>query len=150
MSTSWLDLTAAKKRLAQLDGEMQQLGVERNLIETVLKTVEDETRPPSARPSPVLRVRASRVLAPPPRVSHPSQVSLVDLIADALRFAPSDGLTIAEIVRHISRNHPDRASAPGANLLVGAAAAQASRAKKPRIRVVQKAATGIPVRFGAA
>jgi hypothetical protein len=77
-------------------------------------------------------------------------VSLVDLIADALRFAPSAGLTVADIVRHIARSHPDRASAPSASLLVSAAAAQASRAKKPRIKIIQQGGKGGPVRYGAA
>jgi hypothetical protein len=77
-------------------------------------------------------------------------VSLVDLIAEALRFAPPAGLTVADIVHHVARRHPDRASAPSANLLVSAAAAQASRAKKPRIRIVQQGDKSGPVRYGAA
>jgi len=158
MTLPWIDLSAARRRFAQIDVETQKLEAERMLIQTILdtNTRTEKIRPPSPRRH-ATRGGASPVRASPTRASSvrsspaPSaKVSLVDLIADALRFAPSAGLTVADIVRHIARSHPDRASAPSASLLVSAAAAQASRAKKPRIKVIQQGGKGGPVRYGAA
>ena len=150
MTLPWIDLPAARRRFAQLELETRKLEAERTLIQTILHSATDQAPPPLPRPK-AARGGRSAVRASPPRASpvRSSRVSLVDLIADALRFAPSAGLTVADIVRHIARKHPERASAPSAALLVSAAAAQASRAKKPRIKVIQQGGKAGPVRYGA-
>jgi hypothetical protein len=156
MTMPWINLAAAQRRLAQIDVETRKLEAERALIQTILETTTNETRPSSPPPQIVREgrslVRASTVRVSPARASSARSVglSLVDLIAEALRFAPPAGLTVVDIVRHVARRHPERPSAPSANLLVSAAAAQACRAKKPRIRIVQQSGRDGPVRYGAA
>jgi hypothetical protein len=149
MTTTWLDLSAAKKRLSQIEGELQKLQAEHVLIESVLKSVGD--RSPAA--APVARPQEPKRRGRPP--SQPttggrSKMSLVGLIVDALRFAPASGMTVAEIIAHIARRHPDRVSASNISALISSAIAQARKAKKPKIKVVKQGGPGVPSRYGAA
>jgi hypothetical protein len=147
MTTPWLDLSAAKKRLSQLDGEVQQLQAERVLIESILKSVGDG-RPAPAPVSPGPK-RRGRPRSQPGTGGRP-KTSLVGLIVDALRFAPSGGMTVAEIIAHIARRHPDRVSASNISALISSAIAQARKAKKPKIKVVKQGGPGVPSKYGAA
>jgi hypothetical protein len=150
MTNTWLDLPAAKKRLSQLEGEVQKLQAERALIESVLKGVGDKSVG-DARPAPLSEApkKRGRPRSQPGKGGR-SKVSLVGLIVDALRFAPSSGLTVADIIAHIARRHPDRVSASNISALISSAVAQARKAKKPKIKVIKQGGPGVPSRYGAA
>jgi hypothetical protein len=147
MTTTWLDLAAAKKRLSELDGEVQKLQAERVLIESVLKSVG------GARPAPAPVAPAPKKRGRPrsqPGTRGASKSSLVGLIVEALRFAPAGGMTVAEIIAHIARRNPDRVSASNISALISSAIAQARKAKKPKIKVVKQGGPGVPSRYGTA
>ncbi len=73
----------------------------------------------------------------------------MSLILDALRFAPAAGLTVADIIRHITRQHPERVMATNTSALISSAVAQARKAKKPKIKVVKQGGPGVPSRYAA-
>jgi len=151
---TWFDSTAARKRLSQLDGELQKLQSERALIEQLLVlggagqpgTAPRRGRPPKGSPPRRGRLPKGR-RGRPPGAKGPS---LVGLIIEALKAGPPAGRTVAEVIGHIRKSHPDRVSASNASATISAAMAQARKAKKPKIKVVKQGGPGVPSMYGAA
>jgi len=164
MKTTWVDVHAARKRLTEIETELQTLSAERALIEMALNErgspprdaggKSQATRPASARPRRRRRWRARRTTARTPRqpaakAPASSRSSFTDLIVEALRQGAPGGRTVAEVMRHIEANHPERVSAANASALTSAAIAQARKAKVPRIKVLKQGGPGVPSRYGA-
>ncbi len=157
MNTTWLDVAAARKRLAQIAGELQDIERERTLIETVLKGA-DEARPLSTprrpgRPRGSVTARPAKGPArrqPGARRPAASRSTFIDLILEALRRGPPGGRTVAEIIAHIAANHPDRVSAANVSALTSAAIFQSRKAKIPRIKVLKQGGPGVPSKYGPA
>ena len=74
----------------------------------------------------------------------------MDLVVGALKSGPPAGRTVAEIIAHISKSHPDRVSAANASATLSAAIAQARKAKTPKIKVVKQGGPGVPSKYGPA
>jgi hypothetical protein len=153
MPTTWFDSTAARKRLSQLDNEVQKLQAEHALIEQLLGLGG------GGQPAAPLRGRPPKGSAPrrgrPPKAPSGRRPgakgpSLIGLIVDALKAGPAAGRTVGEIIAHITKSHPNRVSATNASATISAAMAQARKAKKPKIKVVKQGGPGVPSRYGPA
>jgi hypothetical protein len=152
---TWFDSTAARKRLSQVDGEVQKLQAEHALIEQLLGlgaarqagAATRRGRPPKASRQRRGRPPKARRGRPPGAAKGPT---LIDLVVEALKAGSPAGRTVAEIIAHVAKSHPDRVASKGTSASLSAAIAQARKAKKPKIKVVKQGGPGVPSRYGPA
>jgi hypothetical protein len=134
---TWFDRLAAERRLVEIERQLERIREERSLIELVL----------GRRSAPPANQGDAEALAQAARAKR--HVPLADLVVEALRAAPSEGLTVGEIIRHIAAKHPDRASDPRLSATVSSAIGKARSTKNPRIKILKRGRKGEASRYAA-
>jgi hypothetical protein len=146
-TSSWIDLSAARRRLVEIDEELVDIRNERRLIELVLGQASLSTapRPPGRMPPGPVNVQPAARIVKGVRFHIP----MADLVVKALRHAPPTGSTIAEIMRHIAVKHPDRVTDPRISATISSAIAKARTTRNPRIKILKRGSKGEPSRYAA-
>ncbi len=134
---SWFDRKAAQARLAEIDSRIEELRREQAAIHAILG---DGGVPPSlpSRPTPAGGVAPKRRGRKPGRGG--AGPTMVDLLAEAAKTAPSKAWTVGELIAVVRKSHPDRVSGENASALVSAALAQ--EAKKSSARFTSRKTPG--------
>ena len=147
---SWIDLSAARRRLSEIDGELNRLVNERRLIELVIgqRNGEGDEKAPQERSIEDVPLGMSRPIAKVVKGGK-LQIPIADLVVEALRHAPPQGSTVAEIMRHIALRHADRVADPRASATVSSAIGKARATKNPRIKILKRGGKGEPSRYAA-
>jgi hypothetical protein len=145
---SWIDLSAARRRLSEINGELDRLGNERRLIEMVLGERKGEGKLPREEPIENERPDTGGPIAKVVKGGK-LQIPIADLVVEALRQSPPQGSTVAEIMRHIALRHADRVADPRASATVSSAIGKARATKNPRIKILKRGGKGEPSRYAA-
>ncbi|MHB1846473.1 MAG: hypothetical protein ACYCWW_16750 [Deltaproteobacteria bacterium] len=121
---SWINLPAARARLAEITRQLAALEGERAVLQSVLGA-----RTTGGRLAGRAQGRPGR---PPGRPARGGP-SLLDIITDVMKAgSPSKGWTVGELRVEIAKRDPAKVAAPNASALVSSALVQALRAKRPR------------------
>jgi hypothetical protein len=152
MAHTWIDLSAARSRLAQIDRELVDIEKERSLIEAVLGNGEERPRrgrPPGRPPKHAVPQPGPRRRGRPSKSEGPgASTPFIKLVLEALRRGPASGSTVAEIIGRIGSQHPDRVKASNISAFVSSAIGHARKTENPRIKVLKQGGPGVPSRYG--